>query len=80
MEPSAVADDLNEVSVLINVAHRFLLGIRDDVDADPSLQSILDDLNAAHDQLDLALESIGQAMDRVDQASGRPQEQRPAIH
>ena len=35
MEPSAVADDLNEVSVLINVAHRFLLGIRDDVDADP---------------------------------------------
>ncbi len=59
MEPSAVADDLNEVSVLINVAHRFLLGIRDDVDADPSLQSILDDLNAAHDQLDLALESIG---------------------
>ena len=82
MEPSAVGDDLNEVSVLVNVAHRFLLGIRDDVDADPSLQAILDDLNAAHDQLDLALESIGRALDQVDQvtASDRPREQRTPIH
>jgi hypothetical protein len=82
MEPSAVGDDLNEVSVLVNVAHRFLLGIRDDVDADPSLQAILDDLNAAHDQLDLALESIGKALDQVDQltATDRPREQRTPIH
>jgi hypothetical protein len=80
MEPSAVGDDLNEVSVLVNVAHRFLLGIRDDVDADPSLQAILDDLNAAHDQLDLALESIGKALEQVDQLSDRPREQRTPIH
>ncbi len=82
MEPSAVGDDLNEVSVLVNVAHRFLLGIRDDVEADPSLQQILDDLNAAHDQLDLALESIGRALDQVDQlgSSDRPREQRSPIH
>jgi hypothetical protein len=32
MELSAVADDLNEVSVLVNVAHRLLLTIRDVVD------------------------------------------------
>ncbi len=80
MEPSAVADDLNEVSVLVNVAHRFLLGIRDDVDSDPALQLIIDDLNAAHDQLDLALESIGKALDQVDQLTDRPREQRQPIH
>ena len=80
MEPSAVGDDLNELSVLINVAHRLLLGLRDDADADPSLQAVLDDLNAAHDQLDLALESIGRALDRVDELTDRPQGQRPAIH
>lgn len=80
MEASAVADDLNEVSVLINVAHRFLLGIREDVETDPSFQSLLDDLNAAHDQLDLALESIGRALDLAEPPSDRPREQRPAIH
>jgi hypothetical protein len=80
MEPSAVGDDLNEVSVLVNVAHRVLLGIRDDVDADPSLQAILDDLNDAHDQLDLAIESIGKALDRMDELTDRPPGQRPAIH
>lgn len=80
MEPSAVGEDLNEVSVLVNVAHRLLLGIRDDVDTDPSLQSILDELNAAHDQLDLALESIGKALDQVDELTDRPPGQRPAIH
>ena len=81
MEPSAVADDLNEVSVLVNVAHRLLLSIRDDVEASPSLQGILDDLNAAHDQLDLALERLGAAIDQADSAvDGQPREQRPAIH
>ena len=80
MEPSAVGEDLNEVSVLVNVAHRLLLGIRDNVDTDPSLQSILDELNAAHDQLDLALESIGKALDQVDELTDRPPGQRPAIH
>lgn len=80
MEPSAVGDDLNEVSVLLNVAHRLLLIIRDDVDTDPGLQSILDDLNSAHDQIDLALDGIGRAIDQVDKAADRPGEQRPAIH
>jgi hypothetical protein len=80
MEPSAVGDDLNEVSVIVNVAHRLLLGIRDDIDTDPALQSILDDLNAAHDQLDLALESIGKAIDHVDEQADRPREQRPTLH
>jgi hypothetical protein len=81
MEPSAVADDLNEVSVLVNVAHRLLLSVRDDVEASPSLQVILDDLNAAHDQLDLALERIGAAIERADaDADSGPREQRPAIH
>lgn len=80
MEPSALGDDLNEASVIVNVAHRLLLGIRDDVDSDPAFQSILDDLNAAHDQLDLALESIGRAIDRVDEQADRPREQRPPIH
>jgi hypothetical protein len=81
MEPSTVADDLNEVSVLVNVAHRLLLSIRDDVEALPSLQAILGDLNAAHDELDLVLERIGAAIDRADaDADGQPREQRPAIH
>ncbi len=81
MEPSAVADDLNEVSVLVNVAHRLLLSIRDDVETTPSLQAIVDDLNAAHDELDLVLERIGSAIDRADaEADGQPREQRPAIH
>jgi len=80
MEPSAVGDDLNEVSVLLNVAHRLLLGIRDDVDVDPSIQSIVDDLNTAHDQLDAVMESIGTALDRVDEQTDRPPGQRPAIH
>jgi hypothetical protein len=81
MEQSAVADDLNEVSVLVNVAHRLLLTIRDDVEASPSLQGMLDDLNAAHDQLDLVLETIGSAIDQADaEANRQPREQRPAIH
>jgi hypothetical protein len=81
MELSAVADDLNEVSVLVNVAHRLLLAIRDDVEASPSLQAILDDLNTAHDQLDQVLETIGSAMDQADaEANRQPREQRPAIH
>ncbi len=81
MEPSVVADDLNEVSVLVNVAHRLLLAIRDDVEASPSLQVVLDDLNLAHDQLDLALERIGAAFERADaEAGGEAREQRPAIH
>ena len=81
MEPSAIAEDLNEVSVLLNVAHRLLLTIRDDVGASPSLQGLLDTLNSAHDQLDVALETISSAMDQADAASDRePREQRPAIH
>ena len=80
METSGVADDLNEVSVLINVAHRLLLGVRDDVEASPALQAILDDLNLAHDQLDQALEFVGRALDRADEESGGAREQRPAIH
>ena len=81
MEPSALADDLNEVSVLMNVAHRLLLAIRDDVEASASLQAILEDLDTAHDQLDLALERIGTAIDQADaEADRRPREQRPTIH
>lgn len=81
MELPAIADDLNEVSVLVNVAHRLLLTIRDDVEASSSLQGILDDLNAAHDQIDLALETISSAIDRADaEADREPREQRPAIH
>jgi hypothetical protein len=80
MDPSAVGDDLHEVSVLVNVAHRLILGVRDDVEADSALQGILDDLNAAHDQLDLALEHIGAALDQVDQPSDRPRDQRTPIH
>jgi hypothetical protein len=81
MEPSALAEDLNEVSVLVNVAHRLLLAVRDDVEASASLQAILDDLNAAHDQLDLALERIGAAIDQAGaEADRQPREQRPTIH
>ena len=81
MEPAAVADDLNEVSVLVNLAHRLLLSIRDDVEASASLQAILDDLNAAHEELDAVLEHIGAAINRADaEADGQPREQRPAIH
>lgn len=80
MDPSAIGDDLHEVSVLVNVAHRLILGIRDDVEADAALRAILDDLNAAHDQLDVALEHIGAALDQVDQSSDRPREQRTPIH
>ncbi|MEO6579114.1 MAG: hypothetical protein ABIO99_09500 [Candidatus Limnocylindria bacterium] len=81
MELPAIADDLNEVSVLVNVAHRLLLTIRDDVEASSSLQSILDDLNVAHDQIDLALETISSAIDQADAEAHRvPREQRPAIH
>jgi hypothetical protein len=81
MEPSAVGDDLNEVSTLLNVAHRLLVGLRDDVEADPALQAILEDLNAAHDQVDLAMETLGRAQDGVDAlADGPPREERPPIH
>lgn len=81
MEASVAADDLNEVSVLINVAHRLLLSIRDDVEASPSLQGIVEDLDAAHDQLDLALERLGAAIDRADAGvDGPPREARPPIH
>ena len=81
MEPSAIADDLNEVSVLVNVAHRLLLSLRDDVETSPALQGILDDMNAAHDDLDAALERIGSALDQADaEANRQPREQRPAIH
>jgi len=81
MEPSTVADDLNEVSVLVNVAHRLILTIRDDLEASPSLQGILDNVNSAHDQLDLVLETIGSAIDQADaEADRQPREQRPAIH
>ena len=81
MEPSAIADDLNEVSVIVNVAHRLLLSIRDEVETSPSLQGILDDLNAAHDDLDSALERVGSAIDLADaEANRQPRDQRPAIH
>jgi hypothetical protein len=81
MEPSTVADDLNDVSVLVNVAHRLLLAIRDDVEASPSLQVILDDLNLAHDQLDLAMERLSAAIEQADAEADRgPRDQRPAIH
>ena len=81
MEPSAVADDLNEISVLVNVAHRLLLAVRDDVEASTQFQEILDSLNSAHDQLDAVLETIGSAIDQADaEADRQPREQRPAIH
>jgi hypothetical protein len=81
MELSAVADDLNEISVLVNVAHRLLLTIRDDVEASASMQGMLDSLNTAHDQLDAVLETIGSAIDQADaEVDRQPREQRPAIH
>lgn len=80
MDPSAVADDLNELSVLVNVAHRLLLGLRDDVEADPALQSIVEELDATHEDLDRALETIGTALDRVDQMVERPRALRPPLH
>lgn len=81
LNQSALEDELDEVSVLLNVAHRLLLAIRDDVEASASLQVILDDLNAAHDQLDLALERIGTAIDQTDaEAQRQPREPRPTIH
>ena len=81
MDPSTIADDLNEVSVLVNVAHRLLLAIRDDLEASSSLQGVVDDLNAAHDDLDAALDRLGAAIDQADaEANRQPREQRPAIH
>ena len=81
MNSSEAADDLNEVSVLINVAHRLLLAIRDDLNASPALQGIVEDLDAAHDQLDVALERLGAAIDRADaEADRQPREARPPIH
>ena len=81
MELTAVADDLNEVSVLVNVAHRLLLAIRDDVEASSSHPEILDNLNTVHDQLDLVLETIGTTIDQADaEADRQPREQRATIH
>jgi hypothetical protein len=81
MDPATIADDLNEVTVLVNVAHRMLLSIRDDVEASPALQGLVDDLNGAHDDLDAALERLGSAMDQADgEADRSPREQRPTIH
>ena len=43
--------------------------------------AILDNLNTAHDQLDLVLDTIGSAIDQADaEANRQPREQRPAIH
>jgi len=80
MEPQEVGDDLNEVSVVVNVAHRLLLAIRDEIDAEASLQSIVGDLDEAHDQLDRALESVGRALDQVDAMTNQPRGQRPNLH
>lgn len=80
MDPTEAGDELNEVSTLVNVAHRLLLGIRDDLDADPSFQMVVDDLNAAHDDLDRALESLGRALDQLDAMSPQPRGQRPTLH
>ena len=80
MEPNEVGDDLNEVSVLVNVAHRLLLAIRDEVDAEASLQEIVGDLDEAHDQLDRALESMGRALDQVDAVTNQSRGQRPTLH
>lgn len=81
MDPTVAADDLNEVSVLVNVAHRLLLSIREEVETSPALQGIIDDLDAAHDQLDAALERLGSAIDRADaEAGGQPREPRSPIH
>jgi prefoldin subunit 5 len=81
MDPSTIADDLNEVSVLVNVAHRLLLAIRDDIEASSSLQGVVDDLNSAHDDLDAALDRLGAAIEQADaEANRQPREQKPAIH
>lgn len=81
MDPSAIADDLNEVSVLLNVAHRLLLAIRDDLETSSSLQGVVDDLNAAHGDLDAVLDRLGAAIDQADaEANRQPREQKPAIH
>ena len=81
MDPSVIADDLNEVSVLVNVAHRLLLAIRDDLETSSSHQGVVDDLNAAHDDLDAALDRLGAAIDQADsEANRQPREQKPAIH
>jgi len=65
----------------VNVAHRLLLAIRDDVEASGSLAVILDDLDAAHEQIDLALERIASALDQADaEVNRQPREQRPTIH
>jgi prefoldin subunit 5 len=81
MDPSTIADDLNEVSVLVNVAHRLLLAIRDDLEASSALQGMVDDLDAAHDSLDAALDRLGAAIDQADaEANRQPREQKPAIH
>ena len=81
MDPSTIADDLNEVSVLVNVAHRLLLSLRDEVETSAELQGMVDELNAAHDDLDSALERLTAAIDRADaEADREPREQRPTIH
>ncbi len=81
MEPSVAADELNEVSVLVNVAHRLLLAIREDVESSPGLQGIVEHLDAAHDQLDAALDRLGAAIDGADaEAGAQPREQRQTIH
>lgn len=81
MDLTPVADDLNEVSVVLNVAHRLLLAVRDDVEASSAHQEILDRVNAAHDQLDLVMETVGSALDQADAEADRgPREPRPTIH
>jgi hypothetical protein len=81
MDPSTIADDLNEVSVLISVAHRLLLSIRDDVETSSAFQGMVEDLNAVHDDLDSALERLGSAIDMADaEANRQPREPRPTIH
>ena len=81
MDPSAIADDLNEVSVLVNVAHRLLLSIRDDVETMPVLQGLIDDLNTAHEDLDSALERLSSAIDQADaEADRQPRDSRPVVH
>jgi len=57
------------------------VALRDDVETSPSLQGIIDDIDAAHDQLDAALDRLAAAIDRADaEAGAQPREQRPAIH
>ena len=80
MDSSAVAEDLHEVSVLLSVAHRMLLGVRDDIDTEPNLAAVVDELNTAHEQLDLVMDGVGRALDTIDNETDGPREQRPAIH